>query len=83
MLVRRHMNVWNQNLTQRHDSPMLVEARRAFHSRTADRDPAAAWSEHERVTTMIETYRAKGALDDALRGAPRRARTMMDTRGHR
>ena len=61
----------------------LVEARQAFHSRTADLDPAAGGSERERVTTMIETYRAKGALDEALRGTLRRAGTMMDTRGQR
>jgi len=60
----------------------LVEARQAFRARTADLDPAAG-SERERVMTMIETYRAKSALDEALRGTLRRASTMMDTRGQR
>src|SRR5215813_3262804 len=55
----------------------LVEAREAFRARVADLDPIG--SERERVTTMIETYRAKSALDEALR----RASTMMDTRGQR
>ena len=58
----------------------LVEAHRAFRVRTADLErPAAGDGERERVTAMIETYRAKSALDEALR----RATTMMDTRGQR
>ncbi len=56
----------------------LVEARQAFRARVADLDPVDG-GERERVTTMIETYRAKSALDEALR----RASTMMDTRGQR
>src|SRR5262244_1516154 len=56
----------------------LVEAREAFRARVADLDPAVG-GERERVTTMIETYRAKSALDEALR----RASTIMDTRGQR
>src|SRR5439155_17567814 len=51
----------------------LVEARQAFRARVADLDPVDG-GERERVTTMIETYRAKSALDEALR----RASTMMD-----
>jgi len=63
----------------------LADARQAFRSRTAEFNQAAAGgaSERDRVTTIIETYRAKGALDEALRGTLRRASTMMDTRGLR
>ena len=62
----------------------LVEACQTFHARTADLErPEAGGSERDRVTVMIETYRAKSALDEALRGTLRRATTLMDTRGQR
>jgi len=58
----------------------LAGAREALRARTADLEhPVVGGGERERVTAMIETYRAKSALDEALR----RATTMIDTRGQR
>ena len=58
----------------------LAGAREALRACTADLEhPVVGGGERERVTAMIETYRAKSALDEALR----RATTMIDTRGQR
>ncbi len=43
----------------------------------------AAESEAERVTAMMETYRVKTRLDDALRGAYREITALMEERGLR